>query len=236
MKKKEFMALFAVILGMCLTSCSKNEVEDMTVNVNVTPQAISLYYKGTKQLTSTNATSWISEDEFVAKVDNNGVVTGEHVGTTKIIATNGASSASCVVTIVPKYNLYDTPVQNWGASPSEIKSKEKHELMSSESTSTSSMLAYNYTNESDKPVLLTYLFENGKLSRITVFVALLQYENAVKYLQERYTPIYAEKTDYFLMFTDAYTKDKMKSVMSVQITKVNGTELTTISYIPASEQ
>ena len=217
--------------SLFLTSCSKDDDNGTEQEVTINPKSISLYAEETFQLSATNAVAWSIGDDFIAKVDNKGLVTGGHVGTTTITAKNGRYSATCEVTVNPKYNLYDTPVLDWGASMSAIQSKETHSKSSSSSSST--MLAYDYSKNGTSYALF-YFFEGGRMSRIVVYTDYLLYVNATKYLQERYYPMYAEKTDYFLMFADAYTKDKMKTVVGIQTTKLSGTDMTMISYIPAN--
>lgn len=220
-----------VIICLCATSCSKDDESQVEQKVTISPTSITMHYGETSQLSATNANSWSSDDNYIAEVDNKGLVKGGHIGTTIITAKNGNSFAACEVTITPKYDIYDTPVLDWGATMSYIQSKETHPKSSS--SSTSSMLAYNYTKNGTSCALF-YYFEGGKMSRIVVYMDLLQYTNAGNFLLERYTLLSTDATDYFLMFTDAYTKEKMKTVVGLQTTKVSGTELTMITYIPAN--
>ena len=67
--------LMSVFVCLFFVSCSKDDDETDT-QVVISPSSISLYYEDTKQLTANNATKWDAEDEFVAEVDNNGLVTG----------------------------------------------------------------------------------------------------------------------------------------------------------------
>ncbi|MBO7098871.1 MAG: Ig-like domain-containing protein [Bacteroidaceae bacterium] len=231
MKKYNVVSLyFIAVVAMCFFSCSKENETD--TQVIITPTSISMYYKDTKQLSATNATSWRTEDDFVAKVDMKGLVTAGHVGTTNIIASNNKNSATCEITVKPKYNLYDTPILDWGASISKIKSQETHKTAS---TSTSSMLGCDYSKNSSNPCLVTYQFENDKLKVVFVYLNLQSYGDASNYLLERYEPIYTEQTDYTVIFSDANSKEKWKTCVELQTTTVSGTKLTSIMYFPASE-
>ena len=98
MTKRKILMLLLVFSYLCITSCSKN---DEDIQVTITPSNITMYYEGTKQLSAVNANSWSTEDDFVAEVDGKGLVTGGHVGKTKIIASNGKNSAFCEVTVSP---------------------------------------------------------------------------------------------------------------------------------------
>lgn len=229
-KNVSFVLLIATCACLSLSSCSKENEED--VQVTLSPSYISMYYEGTKQLSAENATSWRTEDDFVAEVDNKGLVTGGHVGKTKIIASNGKHSAFCEVTVIPKYNLYDTPIIDWGASMSTIQNKETH-VKTATTTSTNS-IGYNYSKNSSNPCGVVYYFNEGKLSNIMVLLDYLSYPEAGLYLLERYQPFYAEKTDYAALFADAYTKDKWKTGVGIQTPTVSGTKVTLIMYFPAS--
>jgi len=233
MKRINSVISLFVMLTLCMTSCSKEDESQAEQKVTINPTSITMHYDETKQLSATNANSWNSDDNYIAEVDNKGLVKGGHIGTTIITAKNGNSFATCEVTITPKYDIYDTPILDWGATMSSIQSQETHPKSSS--SSTSSMLAYNYTKY-DTSCALFYFFEGGKMSRIVVYLDLLQYTNAGNHLLERYTPLSSDAKDNFLMFTDAYTKEKMKTVIGLQTTKVSGTELTMITYIPATNR
>ena len=147
-------------LSQCFISCSKDDDGETEQKVTITPTSITIHHDDTRQLSATNAKNWSSDDDFVAEVDGNGVVTGGHIGTTIITAQNGTSHASCKVTITPKYNLYDTPILDWGATMSSIQSKETHTHSSSSSNTT--MLSYDYSKNGSSYALF-YFFEGGKI-------------------------------------------------------------------------
>lgn len=214
---------------LCLLSCSKNSDEEITLSI--APSNVTLHSDETFQMSGTNVAQWKSKDYFVAEVNEKGFITGRHVGTTQIVASNGKESAICEVTIVPRYDLFDTPILEWGASKSTIQSKENHQQMTSSSTST--MLAYDYS-KNNKSCALFYYFSNGKLSRIDAYMDLLQYVNVGSHLTERYAPLNVE--DDLVMFADGYTKGEMTTVVGLQTQKISGTELTYISYIPSNQQ
>ena len=82
MKKLYYLLLVAGI-GLSFSSCS-NDDDDSGVDVSITPSSITMHYDDTQKLTSTNVDTWSSEDDFIATVKA-GIVTGGHVGSTKII-------------------------------------------------------------------------------------------------------------------------------------------------------
>ena len=225
--------LFVAVLGLSITSCSKDDdVAEPSVNLSTTN--IVMYHEQTKKITAENATRWSTENDFVATVDENGLVTGGHVGTTKIIASNRSSSATCNVTIQPRYNLYDSPILDWGASISEIRNKETHEYVPTSSSSSS--LVYNYTHDTENPCLVIYSFKNGELFWITLFLKWTYFSYATDYLLERYQPMYVDRVKQYAMLWDAYTKDKLKTVILLELTERSGSPIIQISYTDASKE
>lgn len=221
------MAFFCIFV----TSCSKeDEKEVVEPDVTLSMSNISMYYDQTKKLTSPNATVWKSENDFVAKVDETGLVTGCHVGTTRIVASNGKSSAVCNVTIIPKNNLYDAPLLDWGASMTEVKNKETHHF---ERSVTSTSLTYNYFDNSDNPCLVNYVFEDNKLRYVFVYLKWNYFSLAVDHIMERYQPMSVDRVNQYAMFWDAYTADKLKTVVYIEPTKISESQVVQVSYADA---
>ena len=54
------------VMGTVLTSCGDDKEDDSPTTLSVTPGSISLYYEDTQQLSAAGATSWSSENEFIA--------------------------------------------------------------------------------------------------------------------------------------------------------------------------
>ena len=233
MKKTTFMMFFVALFCLCFTSCSKDDDETNGL-VTITPPIVYMYHDDTKQLSATNATNWSTEDDFIAEVDKNGLVTGRHIGTTNIIATNGKKSAKCEVTIMPKYNLYDTPILDWGTSMTELRNKETHEYVQITSTSSATSLAYDYTSDSDNPCIVMYNFKNNELYMISVILKWDYFPLATEHIMERYQAMYVDRVKQYAIFGDAYTKDKMKTIVHIELTKVSGSLVLVVSYIDAS--
>ena len=232
MKKTTIVTLFVAVLGLSITSCSKDD-DVPEPNVVLSTTNIVMYYEQTKKLTAENATSWRTENDFVATVDKDGLVTGGHVGTTKIIASNGSSSATCNVTIQPRYNLYDSPILDWGASMSTIRNKETHEYVPASSSSSS--LVYNFSHDTDNPCLVMYAFEDGELYWITLFLKWNYFSYAVDYLLERYQPMSVDRVKQYAMFWDAFTKDKLKTAILIKLTEMSGSPIIQINYADTSK-
>lgn len=231
MKKTTIVMLFVAVLGLSITSCSKDD-DVPEPNVVLSTTNIVMYYEQTKKLTAENATSWRTENDFVATVDENGLVTGGHVGTTRIIASNRSSSATCNVTIQPRYNLYDSPILDWGASMSEIRNKETHENMSMSSTTS---LAYFYNKSTDNPVVVLYSFENGKLDYASVILKWNTFASAVNHLVERYQVVAVDHEKQVALFWDANTRDKLKTVVTISVSELSGTPVIQILFADAAK-
>ena len=226
MKKTfRFLGLMLIsVMSYGLTSCGS---DDDDAGISITPSSVSMHYEDTKQLSAQGATSWSSNDDFVAKVDQTGLVTGGHVGTTQITASNGKKTAICEVTITPEYNLYDTPILEWGASENSIKSKETHEFLSS----SGDYLYYDYT-KGKSSCFLAYNFENGKLKGILVVLDYSYYADAGYYLLERYQPVGESEGMY--LFIDALTQSKATTAIGFETSTMSGSKVVSIIYLSAS--
>ena len=228
--KKNFYYLFGVTLVTMLSasfvSCGDDDDSDSTLVV--TPGSVSMHYEDTKQLKADGATTWTTSNDFVAKVDSKGLVTGNHVGKAQIIASNGSSSGKCDVEITPEYSLYDDPYLDWGASMSTVKSSVKKELQGSDEKS----LTYKYYIGSNV-CLVGYYFDNNKLKSILTMFSYTYYARAAYYLLERFQPLYKDDDNYFFM--DAMTTEKAKTIVLFGTYKSGSTTVTSIYYSENSE-
>ena len=219
------MGLAVVSYG--LASCGGDG--DSDGGLSITPSSVVMHYEETKQLKSEDATKWRSDNDFVATVDQNGLVTAEHVGRTQIKASNDKNSATCEIIVEPVYNLFDDPLLNWGASMKSIQSSESHEALE---LSSSDVLAYNYTKNSTGCIVL-YNFKNNKLESVFALLNRSDYVKAGYYLLERYQPVgIGNETDVYFM--DALSKDNAKTIGMLDYYKLNGTTYTCILFASIS--
>lgn len=121
----------------------------------------------------------------MATVSDNGIVTGQHVGTTIITAKSDNGKAECEVVVKAKYNTYLEPVFEFGA----IKSKENRVLDVEKEES----LLFKPDKSSIQGV--GYLFKNGKMTSIGVNVKTSSSLEAIKFLIERYLVVGAGMGD-----------------------------------------
>lgn len=226
MKKASFCGIILMcVMGAVLASCGDDKSDDSPTTLSVNPSSVNLYYEGTQQLSASGATSWSSENEFVAKVDSKGLVTANHVGSTNILVSNGNSMGKCAVTVIPKYNCYDTPLLNWGASKSAISAAETHTKGSS---SSSDYLYYEYTNGTSV-ALVQYIFKNNALNGINVIASKSDYTPIGYFLLERYQPIYKDDNDNYYLI-DAMDTNLAQNVIVWGLTTISSSKYTMVTY------
>lgn len=74
---------------------------------------------------------WSCDNEFVASVDDRGVVRGEHVGTAIMTAVSGNERKECTIEVTPRYDTYIEPAYELLYHPvSSLEGVETRELMS----------------------------------------------------------------------------------------------------------
>ena len=232
MKKVSFFGIIMMcVMGVVSTSCGDDKSDDSPTTLSINPSSVSLYYEDTQQLSASGATSWSSENEFVAKVDAKGLVTANHVGSTNIQASNGNAMGRCSVTVKPKYNCYDTPLLNWGSSPSAISTAETHAKSSSNN---SNYLYYEYTNGTTNAIV-QYIFKENSLSGINVIASYSDYARIGLYLIERYQPFYKDDNDNYY-FIDTMDINTAKSIVVLSTTKISGSNVTLVTYMPNTQK
>ena len=80
-----------------------------------------------------------------------------------------------------------------------------------------------------------YSFKDGELYWITLFLKWTYFSYATDYLLERYQPMYVDRVKQYAMLWDAYTKDKLKTVILLELTERSGSPIIQISYADASQ-
>ncbi len=186
--------LLAVVSAFVMASCSKNEEKD----VSLLKKSYTLYHSQTESVQGENVIDldWYSENEFVATVSD-GVIEGQFVGETNV--NDPAYGLSFSVEVKPKYNLYDEPNMDWGASITTIKNRYGTPYYSD-----SEMLLYKSSNNS-VPYYM-YYFENGRLKYSYALVKLSASSALVDFLTERYLAVDVDMSTYTATFTHFYGK------------------------------
>jgi hypothetical protein len=208
MMKKIALSLTLASLFVFTACVSEGDNTALVLNED----ELTLYYEDETQLTADDAATiaWHSEDEFVASVDEDGLVTAEHVGQTFITATTNDDSAQCMVEVKPQYHTYVEPVFDFGASKSSIQMQEYRTL---ERETEDALL---FSPDSPEIEGVAYVFENGRMSSSAVFVNLFSSLEATKFLMERYLVVGANEDAVGIMLNNLPEKANMGVVETVE--------------------
>lgn len=193
--KKAFSLMLLLATLFTFTSCGGDDEPD---NTKLSQTSYTLYHEDTQEIKGSNLTGieWNSENEFVATVKN-GVITAQYVGETTVKSVNDNLEFS--VEVKPKYNTYEEPYLDWGASKATIKAK--YGTPAGEDTNS---LLYQ-TSNSNAPIML-YLFENGKMSTCGVVCKVSTAYELGDFLVERYVPVKVDVDDYSATLLHCYGK------------------------------
>lgn len=216
MKAAKIFCALTVLFSLTAVSCSDDDDNDTALELNTTK--VSLHQDDTKQMTvkDNRSVTWTVEDDFVAKVDADGLLTAMFVGETRVKATDSkGKSAYASVIVNPRYNTYKEPYVGWGASRSEVLSHDTREVSSESET------LVVLDGGSDAAELVSYGFGETGLEAAIVIVKTSYSAEIVKFLGERYMPLGAN--DEVAMFSN----DKVLVGVKVQNYKY-----LMITYIP----
>lgn len=195
MKAAKIFCALTVLFSLTAVSCSDDDDNDTALELNTTK--VSLYQDGTKQMSvkDNRSVTWTVDDDFVAKVDDDGLLTALFVGETRVKATDSkGKSAYASVIVNPRYNTYKEPYVEWGASRSEVLSHDTREVSSEDET----LVVLN--GGSDAAELVSYGFGESGLEAVIVIVKTSYSAEIVKFLGERYRPVGAN--DEIVMFSN----------------------------------
>lgn len=194
--KKEFSLMLLLATLFTFTACGGDD--DEPDNTKLSQTSYTMYHEDTQDIKGSNLSDivWSSENEFVATVKNN-VITGQYVGKTTV--KSASKNMTFSVEVKPKYNTYEEPYLDWGASKSAIKAK--YGTPKSEDTSS---LLYQ-TSNSNAPIML-YVFENGKMSTCGVVCKVSTAYELGDFLVERYVPVKVDVDNYSATLLHCYGK------------------------------
>lgn len=180
------------LLAIAAIACQK---QSRPTPLTIEPSSVFLYYDGKQQLTANPAegVTYSSEDEYYAEVDANGLVTGNKVGETNIVASSSNGTVTIPVTVVPQYTLYPElePIVN--ASLSEMTSILGTSFRKS---SDDGKNTYTYKEYNNYTTAIVATFINGTCTEIGAIVPTTYVTKLTKYLKERYT-VAGMQNDYF---------------------------------------
>ena len=176
-----FTALATII------SCSKDaEVKPLDI-----PKSVTIEVDEDHNLNVNK--EWTSSNEFVAKVDGSGKITGNHVGECTIQCSEG----SCRVTVTPNYTLYREPLCDTSLTKEYVMSLYGEPRSISENGKT---VTYE-TGQSSAPYIM-YTFVNDKLDGAAVVVSKSYESSLKKHLSNRY--VYVQYDEGFYQYANAY--------------------------------
>lgn len=198
MKKNFLIPLCGLIF--LFSACEKVNVKE-EVKLEVTPESVVVYSEGTAQL-SANVDDAIfeSSDTFYAKVDENGLVTGNRVGETEIVVSSSSGKVIVPVTIRHRYSLYPDVDVLIGKRASDVTN-----LLGSsytKKTSSSGAVNYNYTDPTPYTDYITVTLTDGKCSGIGVLVDTKYTSMLTKHILERYALVDMENDIYYFVNHD----------------------------------
>lgn len=219
---KKMLLLFAAGCTLLFTGCSKDD-KDGGANLSLNETNISLHHEQTKQLKASDAVTWSSESNFVATVNASGLVEGNHVGKTHIVATKNSDNVKCVVEVTPMYSTFTEPLFDFGASVDQIKSKEKRSFQYAKDN------GILFKGGKSSEVAVMYLFENSKMVCSAISISYLYAEEAIKFIAERYQPIVKKGYDYYFVNNDL---DKSTMLIAISLDSLDDSML--IMYTEAS--
>lgn len=134
---KSNLAYVILSFSILILSCSREEPQDSTISMN--PAELTLDYQTTFQLEASfnrdgyNPSDfiWETSNEDIVSIGQNGMITGERVGTATItVLTNDRQfSGTSQVTVTPTIFLYQEPLLNFRENKAFIRSNENRPLL-----------------------------------------------------------------------------------------------------------
>ena len=197
-KQNLFMKTINAIYALCalcamplISSCSDDDDDNDSFSVN--PSSVSLNSLDTEQLTTDDGriVTWSTSDDFVATVDDNGLLKAVHVGEASVTATDSKGATAVVsVTVEPKHNLYVEPCVKWGISKDVLKGIDKREIVTDDDDAL-------LLEAGGSAMRILYTFKDGALNAAAVSVSLAYSSTLAEFLFERYEYL-GQYDDYFI--------------------------------------
>ena len=167
-KKRVFKALILCLcmtaMTLCVTACAEKDnptSETLVLSLNKENLGLDVFEQYDLDVENGEQIVWSSEDESIATVNADGIVTGVSQGTTNIIATVGNQILKCEVTVrasedVPTIVLDEETVElligdDYTISPKVLYKQNKYEA------------SYTYTSHNEQ---IAKVDENGKITAV----------------------------------------------------------------------
>ena len=219
------LASAASILSSCSLAKEKSRI-------SVDRSEVELYPGDTAHISARGGDGgpmYVSANEFIAVVDQEGIITAQKVGTTTVRAVAVGSTAPVKVTVNPRSIFYAEPFTDWT-----LKEKQVRDTME------------NYTlvfDDQDNHVLyyagkapvneIIYWFTADKLSASAVIFSNSVAGDISGFLGERYLKTDIEADGYQAIYVNGYTNKTVTLLVGVTLPDENG--LIAVTYQPKSE-
>jgi len=205
---KKIILLFVLVLA--LASCSKDDDGD---SITVDQTSLEMYSLDTHQITTNQSSpTYTSENEYIAKVSVNGLITARHIGET-YIDINGKRKVA--VTIDAKYSLYE-PLHDATLTKSQVISKRGTPYSQKDTT-----LIYLEPNKETYAEMYTFSSSTGKLESSAIVYTTYRFLAFNYALMERYEPITYDEDKYYFYYADALKASDVRLIVVTDLYNLN---------------
>ena len=208
MKAKLWMrALLVVAPAVLLIYSCTSESEYVAIDI---PTSLSLSV-GESYDFGWKSYSLSSDNDFVATIEEGGVVVAKHAGECKINFINHRHELirKCKVIVSPNTTLYSEPIRQWGMSKFALISIEGDNYRDPDNNT------IGYVMDSSTVPLKIYAFEGDKLIASGVAVNIFSSGLLAEHLLDRYQPVVAEGDSY--LFIDSYSMERAKTIVYMEM-------------------
>jgi len=202
-----------IIITLAFFSCiKKDEIEGELI---MNPKTAELYIGQSIRFGANKKNlKWDSKNKFIGTINKDGLFTANHIGKTKIVASNENAKAEAEVHVIPQITGIPEPVTKFGEKREKIKESEKRKLI------LESLVALEYETQSENVETLYYLF--GKDDKCIYAIVRFKdidekrLEDLLTFYNERYEYLGKNKDDYY--FTDQRKKTLIALASKEKIT------------------
>lgn len=196
--RRIYFILSLLYLATLFTSCKDDEKDGFIIS----PKEMNLVAGETKTIKVNGGVSgydFISGNQYIASVENDGVITALRVGQTDIrVRDKNNSTAKCRVKVTGKNKMYIEPCMKFESGISQVKSFEKRTLKREDSET------LYYSGENPMVYEISYSFINNKLIGSSVLIPgnKTNAELLGRFIAERYIIIKIEDSNIYFISVD----------------------------------
>lgn len=215
---KKIICVSCVACLVALIGCSQEkEIPELKTS-------ISLYVGEQEQIEVNLPVTWSTDTPFVAEVDDEGVVTANHVGRAEVVASTSTGHTTCVVEVKPRYHTFVEPYYElFGQDGAAVIAKEKRKLVEK------SEVELIYEGEVPPISRVSYtLSSDGMVESADVWIMRTHLEEVMDFLGERYNPI-TQIGNKIVGFSTNYPNS---SNLNIRIDKFHTIDMFSLQYKP----